>query len=57
MPTNLPLKSSPRRDTTEYSTHGEIVGGVIWLAFYLAILGVTIMSPMLSRGIEIAARY
>lgn len=57
MPTDLKLNSSPRRDTKDYVTNGDLVVGVVWLAFYLAILVGTITSPILSKTIELAAQY
>jgi len=52
------LKLSRKRDPKEYYTYkGEAAVASLWLIFYLAIVGITILSLVLSRAIEFAARY
>ena len=47
------LKLSRKRDPKEYYTYkGEAAVASLWLIFYLAIVAITISSPMLSRAIE-----
>lgn len=46
----------PKQDKTDYCANGEIAVGVIWFAFYLAILVSAVTSPILSNVITTAAR-
>ena len=39
------------------SQNGASTIGVIWFVFYLLVVAVAIMSPIVSDAIELAARY
>jgi hypothetical protein len=50
-PTNL------KQAKSGYPTLGEMVAGIIWVGFYLAIIAISIVSPLNLNAIEIASRH
>lgn len=58
MPTRSEHQSTqPKQVKSGYPTSGELLAGIIWIGFYLAIIAISMTSPWNLNAIEIASRH